>query len=165
MTYSRRPTRPRPVATLAGGRPPRRRRPLPPLEKVEQQHAIRLLEFVGGKVYNLGTSRPRPNPECPVCLRNQTTRQTPGLADVEAWLPKLDELGRRTEARILLKYEAKAHGRGMSDEQVKYRALCEAAGVYHVAGPCNALIAWLLEHHYVTAAQLPHYRLPKDGPT
>jgi hypothetical protein len=137
---------------------PRRRQP----ERTEQAHIIRLLEQLGATVMVLGTVRPRavPCPRCgaPPARVDFSTRQTPGIADLEAFLPARDGRPGR-----LLKVEVKAAKGQLSPDQRAYRDRCQAAGVAHVHGTLDAVIAWLHGEGYITASQVPHYRLPAAG--
>ena len=125
------------------------------LEKHEQEAGVRLLRTLGAKVYVLGTVRPQGD--------YRGTCQTPGLPDVQAFLPIR---GDRSEAtRRLLVWEVKrAQGGRLSEPQKEFLGLCAAAGVAHVVGPLDALLAWLHAEGYVHAGQVPHYRLPAAAP-
>lgn len=123
-------------------------------EKGEQQHGVELLTRLGAKVYVSGTRRKKGD--------YQGTMQTPGIPDVEAWLPPPPDTDTRVEGplRYVLKWECKAAGGRLSSDQTIYRQLCLDAGVSHVVGDFNALIAWLVDAGYVKAASFPHYRQP-----
>lgn len=117
-------------------------------EKVEQAHGVQLLRSLGAAVYVSGTHRKKGD--------FQGTMQTPGIPDVEAWLP-----GQRVQgARRLLKWEVKAGEGRLNAEQRVYQALCVAAGVAHLCGDCNALIAWLIHEGYLRRDSVAHYRVP-----
>jgi hypothetical protein len=131
----------------------RRRLPAVPrvLEKTEQASGCKLLLTLGAAVYELGTKRPKGD--------YQGTRQTPGISDVIAFLP-------RTMGVIF--WEAKAAGGRMRPEQWAFRAIvlmCERAGlrIYHVLGGYDALIAALIRLGLLVESQVPHYRLPAGG--
>jgi hypothetical protein len=110
-------------------------------ERDEQADGLKLLGAIGACVYVSGTVRPKGD--------TPGTRQTPGIPDVEVFLPARD--GRRR----LLKWEVKrSTGGRLSPAQREYQALCAAADVAHVVGPCDALLAWLEAHGYVRADQL-----------
>lgn len=133
-------------------------------EKTEQAHGVQLLEGIGGKVYVMGTRRSRGKP-CPKCgefvPEGQTTRQTPGIPDVMAFLPPRPRGG---DVRpIFVFWEAKASDGRESDEQVRFKELCQDALVEHVVGDYNALIAWLIARLYVKADSFSHYRQPKGS--
>lgn len=120
-------------------------------ERVEQTHGVRLLASLGAKNYVSGTVRARGD--------RPSTMQTPGIPDVESFLPSLG--GR---PRVLLKWECKAVGGRLRPEQAAYRELCLEAGIAHVVGPLDALIAWLAREGYIRADSVPHYRQPKGAP-
>lgn len=132
-------------------------------EKVEQAHGVQLLRSLGAAVYVSGTHRKKGD--------FQGTMQTPGIPDVEAWLPQppasaglaIDWSAVRksfgvTHAPRLLKWEVKAAGGTMSPAQREYQALCVAAGVAHVCGDVDTLIAWLIQERYLKPENVPHYR-------
>jgi hypothetical protein len=128
-------------------------------EKAEQAHGVQLLRGLGGKVYVIG--HPSPNDG----RRHRGTGQTPGLADVLAFLPPrtrfVDTVAGSVELEartVLVFWEAKASGGRLRPEQVEFRALCQDAAVEHVVGDLDALIAWLVSRHYVKAESFPHYR-------
>lgn len=122
------------------------RRAAPRLEKFEQADGVRLLLSLGARVYVSGTRRARGD--------YQGTRQTPGIPDVEAFLP-----ARAGRCAQLVKWEVKRAGGRLRPEQAAYRDACEAAGVAHVVGDLNALLRWLVAHGYLRADQVPHDRL------
>lgn len=119
-----------------------------------QRQGAALLRALGGRVYELGHRRSRPNPECPVCRKNMTTRQTPGLPDVEAFLPI-----RGTDRWTFLKWEVKHGGNTLSPEQRTFRDLCGWASVWHVSGDLDALMAALVLAGFLKAENVPHYRV------
>jgi hypothetical protein len=121
------------------------------LEKTEQGSGCQLLLTLGAAVYVLGTRRPKGE--------DQSTRQTPGISDVIAFLPR---------ATGVVFWEVKAVGGRMSPEQVAFRTivlLCERAGlgIYHVLGGYDALIAFLVRRGLAVASQFPYYRLHSDS--
>jgi len=123
-------------------------------EKAIQAQGVRFLCNLGARVYVSGTRRPRGD--------YQGTMQTPGIPDVEAWLPVAP--GQPVEpprTRILLKWECKAAGGRLSLAQEEYRQLCAAGppGVHHVVGGLDDLIAWAIDQRYCKAEHMPHYRL------
>jgi len=147
-------------------------------ETVEQTHGIRLLQALGGRVFVSGTKRSR-GQYCPSCHAfvpntDHGTHQTPGIPDVEAFLPRRN--GQPGTPWVLLKWEAKRPavrdlvtraivtpaGR-LTAEQKEYKTLCDLAEVYHVGGDIDALIAWLIEHEFVRSDSVPHYRLPQPA--
>jgi len=119
-------------------------------EKVEQAGIVRLLRSLGAKVYVLGTVRRRGD--------YPGTMQTPGLPDVRAFLK-----GQTPDTRVLLEIECKAAGGRLRPEQREYRACCQAAGIAHVVGGIDAVIAWLVTHGYLRAdAVAAHYTKGRD---
>jgi hypothetical protein len=121
-------------------------------EKAEQAHGVQVLRLVCGRdaVYVVGTHRRRGD--------YPGTMQTPGISDVFAFLPPRAPSPRRT----LLWWEAKRVGGRMTPEQVRFKDLVESAGLPHVVGPLDALLAFLVTEGYVQAESFPHYRQPKD---
>jgi hypothetical protein len=154
-------------------------------EKHEQQHIVDLLRSIGSDVYVFGTRRSagRACPNCGTFVpEDQGTRQTPGWADVAAFVPV--PTGRRRDKRkVLLFVEAKAAGGRLSPEQRQFRANCletvaavhtldeaflevlaahpPVRAVYHVVGGQNDVIAWLLSVGACRESQFAHYRLPQ----
>lgn len=146
---------------------PRRTRPRRPagprvLEKTEQAHIIQTIGQVRGKVYVLGTRRPKGD--------YQGTRQTPGIPDLLVFLPPSP--GSRTvmngcsgpsvEWRQVW-IEAKAAGGRLRPEQVVFAHHCLSAGVDHIVGGLDAVIAWLIREGYLNRDQVAHYRLPSEA--
>lgn len=122
------------------------------LEKHEQADGVRLLQSLGARVYVSGTHRRSGD--------YQGTMQTPGIPDVEAFLPP-PRWRPAGLARQVLKWECKRPGGKLSPAQRDYADLCQQAAVAHVAGDLNALIAWLVGAGYLRPDQLPHDRQPK----
>lgn len=143
---------------VRGARPGVARRRPQQREKSEQQHALYALRLVNAKVYTIGTRRRRGS-RCPQCNtfvpEDQGTRQTPGLPDLLAFVPRPDA----PEQRWVLFVEQKAAGGRLSPEQQELRALALAAGAEHVVGDYNAVLAWLVSKGLMRETQLPHYRL------
>lgn len=117
-------------------------------EKVEQAQIVQLLRALGGKVYVSGTTRRRGD--------YAGTMQTPGIPDVEVFLPRRDVPGKRLQ----LKVECKSERGRLRPEQAEYRELCAQAGVEHVVGTLDAVIAWCVDRGYLRAQDVPHYRRP-----
>ena len=92
-------------------------------ERAEQRAIVQLLTHLGAKVWQLGTTRRHGD--------YQGTMQTPGLADLQAFLPTR---GAFTGPWRLLVIEVKAPGGRLRPEQAVYRACCVGAGVAHVVG-------------------------------
>ena len=118
-------------------------------ERVEQAHIVRLLRSLGCAVYVLGTVRRKG--EYP------GTMQTPGIADLEVWVHDQDT----TE---LLKIEVKAKNGRMRPEQVTYREHCQRAGIAHITGGLDEVIAWCVARRMLKPDQVPYYRTDR-GPT
>ena len=121
-------------------------RHLIPLEKHEQSAGVGLLRWLGCTVYVLGTSRRAGD--------YQGTNQTPGLADVEAWLP---------DAKGILFWEVKSQTGTASAAQLELQRLalaCEerGCGIWHVLGPCDALVVKLIGLGLLRPGQVPYYR-------
>jgi len=114
-------------------------------ERAEQQAIVRLLRTLGCAVYVLGTTRPRGD--------YGGTCQTPGMPDLYVFLPH----------GAALWIEVKAPKGRPRPEQLTFREHCLGRGHHHIMGGLDAVIAWLIEHHYLTAQQVPHYRLPKGA--
>lgn len=131
-----------------------------PLEKHVQGSILSLLLTIGAEPITLGRPglRRRLCPKCkePVHM-DPGTRQTPGVPDLQAFLPPRGPDARRQFVVI----EVKRPGEKLRPEQDAYRQLCEAAGVAHIWGDLDDVIAWLLAHNYLNPSQVPHYRLPK----
>ena len=104
---------------------PRRSKYGPRLEKHEQADGVRLLETVGAKVYVLGTRRRKGD--------HQGTMQTPGIADVLAFLPA-------KHGHVAVWFEFKREKGGtLSEAQMEFRRFCESANVAHVVGASHAV--------------------------
>lgn len=117
-------------------------------EKVEQAHIVQLLRSIGARVYVIG----HPSPADGRAFRG--TGQTPGIPDLLAFL---HASAREPE---LLFVEAKARGGRLRPEQAEFQDLARRAHVSHVVGGLDAVIAWLVERHYVKAEAFTHYRQP-----
>ena len=105
-------------------------------EKVVQQQIVQALTSVGGRVWVLGTRRPRGD--------YQGTRQTPGLPDLIAFLPPQKWL-----RRTLLFVEVKAAKGRLRPEQRHFQELCAFADVEHIVGGLDAVLAWLAREGYI----------------
>lgn len=132
-------------------------RPKPRLEKFEQADGVQMLRSLGAHVYVLGHNRPRGD--------RPSTMQTPGVPDVHAFLPRPRypvRAGGQFEPRRLVYWEVKRKGGKMRPEQIDYRQACIDAGIAHVVGDFNALLAWLVQEGYLRADQLPYDRQPAE---
>lgn len=134
-------------------------------EKTVQQQIASTLRALGAAVYVIG--HPSPNDG----RMHRGTMQTPGLPDLLAFVPNRRAYvaaGACQEADMPapslgpqpLFIEVKAEGGRLSDVQRDFRTQCEKAGVAHVVGDLNAVIAWLLDAGVIREHQIPHYRLP-----
>lgn len=139
-----------------------RSRPMPRqprvLEKVEQAHIIQLALTVGCEVTVFGTVRR--GSTCPKCGEwvqgHMGTQQTPGIPDLEIWLP--ERASTIAGQRELVKWETKAVGGRLSADQQEYRDLCAIAGVTWGSGPYAAFEQFLVARGLVKAENIPHYR-------
>lgn len=91
--------------------------------------------------------------------QHHSTRQTPGVSDVLAFMPPL---GQASRWRLLF-VEAKAKGGRLRDDQAMFRELCLAAEVDHVVGDLDAVIGWCVEWGYLRRDQVAHYRLQEPA--
>lgn len=124
---------------------PPRRRPQQ-REKNEQALIVQLLRTLGARVYVSGTRRRRGD--------FPGTMQTPGIPDVEAFLPRPRWCDLESaSARQLLKIEVKAKGGRLTPEQREYQELCAAASIAHIVGGLDDVIAWLTAHRYLRSAR------------
>lgn len=140
-------------------------------EKFEQQKGVDLLRSIGASVYTFGTRRSKGS-RCPKCgefvpNKDRGTRQSEGVPDVLAFLPRRPGVIGATNESALLKvfprevlwWEAKRPGGGAeSDDQAEFRQLCAASSTAHCLGDVDELMTWLVEHGYLKAENLPHYR-------
>lgn len=120
-------------------------------EKVEQQQIINLVRSLGGRPFVLG--RPSPNDG----RRHRGTGQTPGIADVYAFVPTRGAAGEHLAVWV----EVKRRGGRLRPEQEEFRGLCASAGVAHVVGGLDEFIVWLVHHGLIKPESLPHYRQPR----
>lgn len=116
-------------------------------EKVEQAHIVQLLRSIGAQVWVLGTHRRQGD--------HQGTMQTPGHPDLVAFLPVT-----AFASSVLLYVEVKAAGGRLRPEQVAFQLCCQTAGVQHLVGDCNGVIAWLIDRGYLSRDGVAHYRVP-----
>jgi hypothetical protein len=120
-------------------------------EKVEQAHIVQLLRSIGAKVYVIG--HPSPNDG----RRHRGTGQTAGLPDLLVFLQSNALPGRW----VVLFVECKALGGRIRPEQAVFQGFCANAAVEHIVGTFDAVIAWLVAHHYVKAEQFSQERPQK----
>lgn len=127
------------------------RRPARVSEKVEQAQVVQLLRTIGAAVYVLGHASPNDG------RAHRGTTQTPGVPDLYAILP-----ARSDDAPTAVWIEVKATGGRLRPEQQAFASLCATAGVAHLVGGYDRVVAWLLERKRLAATSVPHYRLPKS---
>ena len=118
-------------------------------EKVEQQHIVTLLRSIGATVYVLGHPSPRDG------RTHRGTGQTPGVPDLWAFLP-----AHAAQPARAIWIEVKATGGRLRPEQVEFRERCLTSGVSHLVGGLDTVIAFLVEHRWLKADNLPHYKRP-----
>jgi hypothetical protein len=132
-------------------------------EKVEQAHIVQLARTVGCFVAVIGTVRR--GSKCPQCgafvQGHMGTQQTPGIPDLEIWLPQRGSAS--NGQRELVKWETKAVGGRLEPEQMAYRDLCALSGVTWGVGTYAAFEQFLVARGLVKAEFIPHYRqLPQE---
>ena len=135
-------------------------------EKQVQKDVVQLLRAIGGQVWELGhkRSKGRNCPHCKQFVPNQdfSTRQTPGLPDVEAFVPVRDNTVTMPNWRLRrLTVECKAEGGRLSRAQSDYERCCLQANLWHVVGGLDDVIAFLLEKGVIHQGQVSHYRVPQ----
>lgn len=119
-------------------------------EKAVQAQVVHLLRSVGGRVYVLGTKRPSGD--------YQGTCQTPGLADIHAFLPVPTHGVVTNPSLHAVWVEVKAEGGRLSDEQESFQQHCRDAHVSHVVGGVNDVVAFLVHGGWLKAESVAHYR-------
>jgi len=110
-------------------------------ERSEQGSIRNLALQVSGVVYTLGSKRATCCGTCGAPSTDPTTRQTPGLADLVVFLPPPPRQATRPWTMVWV--ECKGRGGTLSDEQVTFRKLSQAAHVAHVVGGLDEFIAFL----------------------
>lgn len=124
-------------------------------EKVVQEHVKQALRAVGATVYTIGRP-PRRD------ATHKGTGQTPGIPDLLAHLPDspLTNIGGMSGVPVMhahqLWVEVKAKGGRLSQEQASFRDFCELAGIAHIVGGLDDVLAYLVEYGYVK--ETAHYR-------
>ena len=101
---------------------------------------MKLLISVGGKVYVVGTTRKKGD--------YQGTMQTPGIPDLEVFLPKRARVGNLRTCRVW-KIEVKTGQARLTNAQRDYAELCLKAGIAHIVGDLDTVIAWLKAEGYL----------------
>ncbi len=117
-------------------------------EKAVQAQIVQLIRSIGGRAFVVGTTRRRGD--------YQGTMQSRGIPDVIGFVPV-----RGTRDFVHVYVEVKAEGGWLRKEQSEFLALCIAAGVEHIVGDLDAVIAWLVKRDLVPASTFPHYRTPQ----
>lgn len=110
-----------------------------------QQRILEDLAFLGAKTYNLSQGR------------RTGTRQTPGLADVFAFVP----LPNGRVAALWVEVKRPERGK-VRPEQHLFQALCKLAGVEHVLGGLSEVATWcarngLVAPDFVKSGDEPGY--------
>jgi hypothetical protein len=127
-------------------------------EKVEQAHIVQLARTLGCTVMVLGTVRR--GSTCPQCGAwvggHRGTQQTPGIPDLEVWLPA--RAATNGHAQELVKWETKASDGAFSPEQLAYRALCAEGGVTWGCGTFANFEQFCAGRGLLSAKWIPHYR-------
>lgn len=122
-------------------------------EKMVQWHGVCLLRSVGANVYEIGTRRSRKD-------HSHGTHQTPGVADVLAFLPP-PPLRPEVIHATQLWWEAKAEGGVLGDAQIAFQVDCRRAQQAHVTGiGLDPLYAYLIAGGWLKPDNVPHYRRP-----
>ena len=111
-------------------------------EKTEQRSVVNLIEQIGGVVYVLGTRRASCCGVCGSPTTDPGTRQTEGLGDLAIYLPPSPRGQGQTWHFLWM--ECKGRGGTLSDVQVKFRQMNQAASVTHLVGGLDEFIAYLV---------------------
>lgn len=118
-------------------------------ERVVQQQVLHLLRSVGGCPYVLGTTRPKGD--------RPGTFMSRGWPDVGCFLP----FSATGTTWHWLWVEVKAKGGRLRPEQAVFARQCAEAGVPHVVGGVDEVLAYLRAHGYVR--ETAHYRERKTA--
>jgi hypothetical protein len=110
-------------------------------ERSEQASIKNLTAQIGGVDYTLGTVRATCCATCGAPNSDPTTRQTPGLADLVLYLPP--PVREPDRAWTMVWVECKGRGGTLSEEQLRFRQLNQAAQVRHLVGGLDEYIAFL----------------------
>ncbi len=110
-------------------------------EKSEQASIVNLAGHLGARVYTLGTVRATCCGVCGSPSTDRGTRQTEGLGDLAIYLPPPPR--RPGGAWAFLWIECKGRGGTLSEAQVAFRAINQAAQVAHVVGGLDAFVEFL----------------------
>lgn len=129
------------------------------LEKTVQRDVVQLLRAIGAQVWELGHKRSKGR-NCPHCKQfvpnhDFSTRQTPGIPDVFAFVPF-------QKTNWPLWVECKANGGRLSPEQSQFSLYCAMSDqTWYVAGGLDDVIGFLLKKGVIHQGQVAHYRVPK----
>ena len=110
-------------------------------------------------IYTLGSTRASRCGHCGEYSTDMSTRQTPGLSDVLAFL-RPPAAG---QPSVGLWVEVKAERNRPSREQREFAAFCALAGWAHVTGGVTEVVRFLVIGGWVPAENVPHYRRPVGG--
>jgi hypothetical protein len=135
---------------------PRTRTPKPPRvpEKAVQAQIRAALLSIGAKVYTIGRA-PRRD------AVYHGTGQTPGIPDLYVLLPDSPVgglQGRMQRCAHGLWIEVKAKGGRLRPAQADFAQFCGDAGIPHLVGGLDDVLAYLAEHGYVKPDGIAHYR-------
>ena len=106
-----------------------------PLEKEIQADIVKMLRSVGAGVYRIGTTRKKGD--------YQGTMQTPGIADLLAFVPVPLAASTLVTRCVQLWIEVKRPGGGLSAAQNLFRYQAQAAGCEYVVGGVDEVLDWL----------------------
>ncbi len=123
-------------------------------EKVVQSQIVQALRTVGAAVYVLGRP-PRKD------TARMGTGQTAGIPDLYVLLPDSPVgglPGRMQRCAHGLWIEVKAAGGRLRPQQAEFATLCGGAGIPHLVGGLDVVLAYLQQHGYLKAENVPHYR-------
>jgi hypothetical protein len=109
-------------------------------EKAVQAQIVHLLRSIGASVYILGTVRPKGD--------TPGTRQTPGIPDLNVFLPQRTP-GNHTETAWI---EVKASGGILKPAQVVFQQNCKQAWHHHIVGGMDDVLVFLRAYGWVKAA-------------
>lgn len=99
-------------------------------EKAVQASIVKLLRSIGATVYVLGGNRPKGD--------HPGTRQTPGIPDLYVHIPYVG-----SDASEHFWVEVKAKGGKLRPEQAAFMVLCHDAGMRHIVGGLDEVLAFL----------------------
>jgi hypothetical protein len=113
-------------------------------EKTEQASIVNLLAQLGAAVYVLGTRRATACGLCGGPSTDRGTRQTPGIPDLFAILPAAPTTYPQPGTPdVPVWIEVKGNGGMLALEQATFKTQCEAAGLLHIVGGVDQVVAAL----------------------